>query len=121
MTFLAHLDRHPRRWAALAAVVTLAALPGLFGLGVDNSIEVWIDRDGEAYAAYREFLDAFGSEEFVLVLYRLPEEVDLDFLERLTDLRFELEEIEGVRRVRDLAQVYARGFSLLRENAAVVQ
>ncbi len=113
MTFLGHLHRHPRRWAALAAVLTLAALPGLFGLGVDNSIEVWIDRDGEAYAVYREFLDAFGSEEYVLVLYRLPEEIDLEFLERLTDLRFELEEIEGVRRVRDLAQVYPRGFSLL--------
>ncbi len=113
MTLLTHLDRHPRRWAALAAVLTLAALPWLAGLGVDNSIEVWIDREGEAFAAYREFLDAFGSEEYVLVLYRLPAAVELPFLERLTDLRFELEEIDGVQRVRDLAQVYARGFSLL--------
>ncbi len=107
------LDRHPGRWAALAVVLTLAALPWLAALGVDNSIEVWIDREAQAFAAYREFLDAFGSEEYVLVLYRLPEPVELDFLERLTDLRFELEEIDGVRRVRDLAQVYARGFSLL--------
>ncbi len=113
MTLLTHLDRHPRRWAALAAVLTLAALPWLAGLGVDNSIEVWIDREGEAFTAYREFLDAFGSEEYVLVLYRLPAAVELPFLERLTDLRFELEEIDGVQRVRDLAQVYARGFSLL--------
>ncbi len=113
MTLLTHLDRHPRRWAAVAAVLTLAALPWLAGLGVDNSIEVWIDREAQAFGAYREFLDAFGSEEYVLVLYRLPAEIDLPFLERLTDLRFELEEIDGVRRVRDLAQVYARGFSLL--------
>ncbi len=113
MTLLDHLDRHPRRWAAAAAVLTLAALPWLPGLGVDNSIEVWIDREGEAFAAYREFLDAFGSEEYVLVLYRLPAEVDLPFLEKLTDLRFELEEIGGVRRVRDLAQIYARGYSVL--------
>ncbi len=113
VTLVAHLDRHPRRWAAAAALATLAALPMLPGLGVDNSIEVWIDREDEAFAAYQEFLDSFGSEEHVLVLYRLPAEVDLPFLERLTDLRFELEEIDGVRRVRDLAQIYAGGFSLL--------
>ncbi len=97
--------------------MTLAALPWLWGLGVNNSIEVWIDREGPAFGAYREFLDAFGSEEYVLVLYRLPAEIDLPFLERLTDLRFELEEVAGVRRVRDLAQVYARGFSLLGADA----
>ena len=113
MTLLTHFDRHPRRWAAAATVLTLAALPWLAGLGVDNSIEVWIDREGEAFAAYRELLDTFGSEEYVLVLYRLPATIDLPFLERLTDLRFELEEIDGIRRVRDLAQVYARGFGLL--------
>ncbi len=113
MSLVDQLDRHPRRWAAAAAALTLAALPWLAGLGVDNSIEAWIDRKDEDFAAYHDFLDAFGSEEYVLVLYRLPAEVDLPFLERLTDLRFELEEIDGVRRVRDLAQVYARGFSLL--------
>ncbi len=107
------LDRWPRRWAAAAAVATLAALPLTAGLGVNNSIEVWIDREGEAFGAYREFLDAFGSEEFVLVVYRLPADFDLAFLERLTDLRFALEEIPGVRRVRCLSQVYARGFGLL--------
>ncbi len=113
MNLLDLLNRHPRRWAALAVVLTLAAVPWLAVLSVNNSIEVWIDREGEAFAAYREFLDAFGSEEYVLVLYRLPAAVDLPFLERLTDLRFELEEIDGVHRVRDLAQVYARGFSML--------
>ncbi len=113
MNLITQFDRHRRRWAALAAVLTLAALPWLARLGVDNSIEVWIDREAQAYSAYREFLDAFGSEEYVLVLYRLPADVDLPFLERLTDLRFELEEIDGVKRVRDLAQVYARGFNLL--------
>ena len=97
----------------MAAAVTLLALPMLARLGVDNSIEVWIDREGEDFAAYQEFLDAFGSEEVVLVLYRLPDAIDLPLLERLTDLRLELEEIDGVRRVRDLAQVYARGFGLL--------
>ena len=113
MNLLELLDRHPRRWATLVGALTLAALPWLATLGVNNSIEVWIDREARAFAAYREFLDAFGSEEYVLAIYRLPAEVDLPFLERLTDLKFELEEIDGVRRVRDLAQVYARGFSLL--------
>ncbi|MCP3957152.1 MAG: MMPL family transporter [bacterium] len=113
MSVVDRLVRRPRLWAAVAILVTLAAVPFLTRLGVDNSIEAWIDREGEDFAAYQEFLDSFGSEEYVLVLYRLPPEIDLPFLEKLTDLRFALEEIPGVRRIRDLAGVYSRGFGML--------
>ena len=113
MRFVEHLDARPRLWAALALLVTLAALPQLTRLGVNNSIEVWIDREGEAFAAYQEFLDAFGSEEYILVIYALPADFDLPMLERLTDLRFGLEEIDGVKRVRCLSDIYSRGFGIL--------
>ena len=107
------LDRRPRLWAAVAVALTLAAAPLLMSLGVDNSIEGWIDRDSEAFSAYQEFLDAFGSEEYILVIYSLPADFDLAFLERLTDLRWTLEEISGVRGVRCLSEIYSRGFGLL--------
>ncbi len=113
MKLVEHLDARPRLWAAAALLATLAAVPLLARLGVNNSIEVWIDREGEDFAAYQEFLDAFGSEEYVLVIYPLPVDFDLSLLERLTDLRFAFEEIEGVRRVRCLSDVYARGFGIL--------
>ena len=74
---------------------------------------MWIDREGEAFAAYREFLDAFGSEEYVLVIYRPPADLGLGFLEQLTDLKLSLEEIDGVARAQCLSGIYSRFFGLL--------
>ena len=48
----------------------------------------------------------------MLIVYPLAPVVELGDLERLTDLRFELEEIDGVRRVDDLARIYARLYGL---------
>ncbi len=97
----------------MAAALTLVAVPFLFRLEVNNSIEVWIDREGEAFAAYQEFLDAFGSDEYILIIYRPPADFDLAFVERLTDLRLDLEEIPGVLRAECLSGIYARFFGLL--------
>ena len=113
MSVVDYLDRRPRVWAAVAVIVTLAAIPGLLNLRVNNSIEVWIDREGGTFSAYAEFLDAFGSEEYILVIYRLPEVIEGEFVADLADLRLSLEEIEGVRRVQCLSAVYAKFFGLL--------
>ncbi len=113
LTVFDRIDRRPHLWAAILVVVTLALGSVLVDLRVNNSIEVWIDRDGEAYGTYREFLDAFGSEEYILLVYELPAEVELDFLQALTDLRWSLEEIPGIQRAQCLSTVYSRFFSLL--------
>lgn len=109
---IARLLRRPVLACTPAVALTLAAIPFLSGIQVDSSLEVWLDRSRPAYRAYQEFRRTFGSEEFVLLVYPCPAEVDLPFLEGLTDLRFELEEIEGVRRVDDLAQVYSRLYAV---------
>lgn len=109
------LDRlleRPVRPSVLVLVTTLLVLPAVFGLEIDNTLEVWLDETSPAYLGYEAFRSAFGSEEFILVIYPCPDEIDLPFLERLVDLRFELEEIEGVRRVDDLASVYSRFYSM---------
>ncbi|MEM7586374.1 MAG: MMPL family transporter [Acidobacteriota bacterium] len=93
--------------------MTLLTGSVLSELTVDNSIEVWIDREGEAYRTYQEFLDAFGSEEYILLVYRLPDPVELDFLQQLTDVRWSLEEIAGIEQAQCLSSVYSRFFSLL--------
>ena len=107
------LDGRPRLWASLAVVATLAALPWLIGLRVNNSIEVWIDREGDPFGAYVEFLDTFGSEEYILVIYRLPAELDQGFIEQLAELRLNLDDIPGVRRVQCLSAVFSKFFGLL--------
>ncbi len=111
-SFRDRLVRRPALGAVPAALLTLLSLPLAAGLEIDNTFEVWLDRDSAAWRDYESFRQTFGSEEFVLAVYECPTTVDLPFLERLTDLRFELEEIEGVRRVDDLARLYSRLYSL---------
>ena len=107
------LERRPWTVALAALFLGLLALPVLLRLEIDNHLEVWLDHSSDAYREYEEFRDLFGSEEFVLVIYPLPEGaagIDHDWLFQLTDLRFELEAIDGVERVEDLAAVFARLF-----------
>jgi predicted RND superfamily exporter protein len=106
-----------RRWiaAVVALAITAVALPALRGVRVDNSLEVWMDHEGEPYQRYQEFLERFGSEEFILLIYTPPEPptpIDLPFLERLTDLTLDLEDIAGVGDVQCLSRIYARFFAL---------
>ena len=97
--------RRPRLAAAGVLVAVLVALPLLARLEVDNSIEAWIDRSEESFLTYQRFLDEFGSEEYLLVVYEAPAELNDDFLFELTDLRFELEQIDGVRFAIDLSSL----------------
>lgn len=104
-----------RPWiaAVCVAVVTLAALPRLAELRVDNALEVWLPQSGREQQRYQEFLAEFGSEEYVLVIYPLTVPLPDGYLEQLVDLRFELEGLQGVRRVHDLSGVYSRFYGLL--------
>ncbi len=102
--------RRPGLAAGVVLALAVAALPVVAGLGIDNSVEEWVDRAGPEWATYREFVQRFGSEEFILVVYPLPEAVDHEFLMRLTDLRLTLQEVPGVRTVHDLSGIYARFF-----------
>jgi predicted RND superfamily exporter protein len=106
------LVRRPSTGALVVGLVTLACLPLLPRLRVDNSLEVWIPHGGEEYLEYEAFRSEFGSEEYILVAYPLEIPLPDDLLERLVDLRFELEAVEGVRRVYDLSGIYSRFYAL---------
>lgn len=106
--------RRPRWAAAGAAFLTLAALPFLLRLGVDNGLEVWLDRDAPEHAVYRELVESFGSEELILVIYRLPPLPPAGaetVLELLAALRRHLDALPGVRRVEDLSGIRERFFA----------
>lgn len=98
-TWARGLTGHAGAFALLAAGLTLAAVPGLARLRVDNSIEAWIDRDGPAWAQYRELVERFGSDEVVILAFRPPDLFDPAFLERQSTLAEALETIPGVERV----------------------
>ena len=105
--------RRPRVAAGVAVLLTLATLPFLPRLQVDNGLEVWLDRSGADSVGYRELLESFGSEELVLVIYELPavHPEATDLLARLARLRRRLEALPGVRRVHDLSGIRERFFA----------
>lgn len=107
------LVAHPWLGVLLVALPTLLAVPQLADLEVDNALEVWLPPSGAEQRRYQEFVREFGSEEYVLVIYPLGLPLEEGFLERLVDLRFELEEIEGVAGVYDLSGIYSRFYALL--------
>jgi predicted RND superfamily exporter protein len=111
------LNRRSGISAALVLLAALAALPLLHRLRVDNSLENWVDRDGTGWRQYREFVERFGSEEFILVIYPLPPALDESFLFDLTDLRLDLEAVEGVRQLFCLSDIYSRFFGYLGPDA----
>jgi predicted RND superfamily exporter protein len=113
VTAIELLNRNRRASAALVLLAALAALPLLHYLRVDNSLENWVDRDGTGWRQYREFVERFGSEEFILVIYDLSPVLDESFLFDLTDLRLDLEAVEGVRQLFCLSDIYSRFFGYL--------
>jgi predicted RND superfamily exporter protein len=117
LTVVEVLNRRSGLSAALVLLAALAALPLLHRLRVDNSLENWVDRDGTGWRQYREFVERFGSEEFILVIYPLAPALDESFLFDLTDLRLDLEAVEGVRQLFCLSDIYSRFFGYLGPDA----
>lgn len=94
----------------ILAVLVLASaiLPALHvpGLRIDNSIEVWVRREGEALSRYREFLRRFGSDEFVVVALDMDEPFSEEGLAVQRDLASSLHRVRGVEDVQSLAELH---------------
>src|SRR5580765_5050763 len=99
------------------AVVLIAVLAGVGWMGwcarhlrLDNSLEVWfVDKD-PSLVSYRNFLEKFGNDEVVVIAIHGNGTVyDADRLARLLDLTENLQLLDGVERVRSLANTLVRG------------
>lgn len=90
------------------AVIASAVLPAAYlpHLRIDNSIEVWVRRDGEELARYHEFLRRFGSDEFIVVAMELDDPFSEDGLSIQRQLARELRHVEGVEDVQGLADIH---------------
>jgi predicted RND superfamily exporter protein len=100
------LVRH--RLVALLASVAVVGVMGAYAarLSVDNSLEVWFVEDDPTVVSYRGFLEQFGNDEVVVTaIHGTADPFDPGRLERLWHLSRELEAIDGVDRVRSLANV----------------
>lgn len=68
-------------------------------LHVDNSIDVWIDHGRPSYQAYRQFLEKYGSDEWIWVGVECPENPGAAMRRRLAELACDLELEPGIERV----------------------
>ncbi|MCG3178712.1 MAG: hypothetical protein BIFFINMI_01041 [Phycisphaerae bacterium] len=101
------LSRHCRLLAILclcSAVIPALLLPSTH---IDNSIEVWLDRTGEDYAQYRQFLARYGSEEFVVIGLPMEDPLSADALVFQQKLADRLAAIDGVDDVLSVPRIIA--------------
>lgn len=76
-------------------------------LRIDSGFETYFDQDDEAYAAYLQFREDFGSDENIFVLYTVPDRehgvFDIEVMEKIATLSKTLEkEIPFAKEVTSL-------------------
>jgi len=74
---------------------------------VDNSIEVWVNRDSKEFSAYREFLLRYGSEEFIVLALEMKDPLSVKGMSLQKDIAQKLRLVDGVVDVVDIPSVYA--------------
>jgi len=102
---------HPgRRLLDLAGytllLLSVAAVPLAFRVGIDNRLERWLEPEGDAARQYERFRSFFGSDEFVLVAYAGREILDEPGLDAQGAALERIEGIAGVLRVWGVPAVY---------------
>jgi predicted RND superfamily exporter protein len=106
MTFLTRF----RYWLAGLAILNLALLvPGLAGLRLDNSFEIWFPQDDPALVTYQAHLEEFGGDEVVVLAIAVSEGEALgdDTRYALEQLHRALVGLDGVASVQSYASIPA--------------
>ena len=100
------------RWVVLAACGLLLAGCLLLAARArfDNSFEAYFDTSDEAYVAYNQYRDDFGSDEVAYILYEAPDRIhgpfDLEVMQKIAGLTAALEEeVPFVKEVTSLTNV----------------
>jgi len=97
---------HSRKvlWALTCITIVMGVC--VFSLQTNNSIETWLLDDDPRRISYKEFVETFGTEEFVLVVFSDANMFSVDSFRRIHALSEKLGTIKGVRRVWSLSEAY---------------
>lgn len=88
-----------RAWVlALFALLAVPAAIVPFHVRIDNSSDIWFEKDSEAFLEYKRFTDAFGSDRFFLVACTRDDLFSPGALEDLAVLRDGLASVPGVEK-----------------------
>lgn len=75
-------------------------------LRIDNSLEVYFQDDDPAYVYYQNFMEEYGNDEFLYIVYRARQgRFDLDALQRTEKLIEDLERIPYVKKVNTITNI----------------
>jgi len=99
------------RWLAVLCLCSVA-LPAwwLRNAQVDNSIEVWIGTNSEAYRVYQQFVETYGNEEFIAIAAQVEDPLSAEVLDWQRELAARLQrikEVDGVLTIADAATLIA--------------
>ncbi len=111
-----HLLGHRRLhllWLSIVTALFAASIAGLevgdrtlfTGLQVDNSMDVWFNKDNATYGAYKNFQEQFDNDEFVVVAFRAKDIFKSEVLRRIADLTEMMADLPYVRDVKSLTNV----------------
>ena len=94
----------PRSVILLSIAVLIFFSVALTKLKVDNSMEIWFVEADPVLTSYHEFLEDFGNDEWVVTLFTTAKaELSTKRLEKLHRVQEAVAKIDGVERVRTLA------------------
>jgi len=105
------LVRHSRWMAVVCLCSMMIPAYWLRNASVDNSIEVWIGTRSNEYKAYRQFLNKYGNEEFIVVAGETDDplsEEALAFQKDLAERLRRVDDVDGVLDISEAASLFAR-------------
>ena len=88
---------------ALLASISLAAVSGVVKLRFDNSLEIWFLEGDEGIADYKRFLELFGTDQVVLLVWECDDAFSGENLARLARLEKTVSAVPDVLQVSSLA------------------
>ena len=95
-----------RVWVLATALAVTAVLASQIGsLRTDNSVRAWFDANNSALARYDTFVELFGSDEYVVLAFDVPDAFNADSLATIDRLTRALQKLDHVEHVSSLTNV----------------
>ena len=99
------LSRYAIAFAVLGILSTALPILKLPQLTIDNSIEVWLRQDSDAFRDYETFNERHGSDEFILIAVSGDDILGAEGLGVMDQVTTELEDLKDVDSVTSISQI----------------
>jgi hypothetical protein len=105
LNFIRVILRHPVAVIVAAGLLFIAAAAVLPNLHIDNSVDVFFNKDGERFIHFQEWKRQFGTDEVIMVAIRADDIFTPENLALIDDLTRSFESLAHVDQVTSLTNV----------------